>query len=125
MSDDAHPPRPDAMVPAAEARVLLCAAPPGKAERLARSLVDEGWAACVNLVPGLRSIYRWKGSVCDDPETLMIVKTSADAVDGLARRLHELHPYEVPELLSLAPVSGLAPYLAWLAGQVTATKPQQ
>ncbi|MDF1703126.1 MAG: divalent-cation tolerance protein CutA [Planctomycetota bacterium] len=120
MSDDNQPPAPDAMIPATDARILLSTAPPAKARTVAAALVEERLAACVNLVPGLRSIYRWKASVHDDPETLLIIKTTAERIDALAARLKVLHPHEVPELLALSPEQGLAPYLAWLAASVEA-----
>ena len=107
------------MAAAKGVRVLLCTAPPGKASEIAHSLVEARLAACVNLVPGLRSVYRWKGAVCDDPETLLIIKTTDDRQTALARRLTELHPYEVPELLSLPPGAGLTSYLSWVAAAVS------
>ena len=118
MSDDTQQPAPDAMRPAEDVRILLCTAPPAKARPLAGLLVEERLAACVNLVPGLRSVYRWKNDIHDDPETLLIIKTTAEHVDALADRLAERHPYDVPELLTLAPEAGLAPYLAWLGTSV-------
>ena len=118
MSDDTQQPAPDAMRPAGDVRILLCTAPPSKARDLAGLLVEERLAACVNLVPGLRSVYRWKADVHDDPETLLVIKTTAEQVDALAALLAERHPYDVPELLALAPEAGLAPYLAWLGESV-------
>ena len=110
-SDQDPPPFP---APAEEARIVLSTAPVGEAEGLARALVEERLAACVNIVPGVRSCYRWQSTVQNDPETLLIVKTVADRLPTLAARLEELHPYEVPELLVLAPDGGSAAYLAWL-----------
>ena len=87
-----------------EALVLLSTAPnEGEALRLARALVEEGLAACVNLVPGVRSIYRWEGQTCD-----------AARREALTQRLLELHPYECPEALALPVVAGSEAYLAWL-----------
>ncbi len=106
------------MLPADGVRILLCTVSPAKARKVAGTLVEEGLAACVNLVPGLRSIYRWKGDILDEPETLLIIKTTAEHVPSLAARLPGLHPYEVPELLALNPSAGLSPYLAWLHAQV-------
>ncbi len=116
MSDPTKQPEASPLAPGGAVRVLITTAPPGEARNLARTLVEERLAACVNLVPGLRSIYRWKDAVADDPETLLVIKTSRDRMDDLATRLGERHPYEVPELLAFTPESGLAPYLAWLAG---------
>ncbi len=86
---------------------------------LARTLVDERLVACVNLVPGVRSIYRWKGEVCDDAEVLCVMKTRRDRVDALRARLPALHPYELPELIVLEVGAGHPPYLQWIDAQVT------
>lgn len=88
---------------------------------LARALVDERLAACVNLVPGLRSIYRWQGAVHDDGETLAIIKTTRGRLPALLARLPDLHPYEVPEAIVLPVLAGHLPYLAWVAEQTSAT----
>lgn len=112
------------MVDASGARILLCTAPPGRAEELAHLLVEEGLAACVNLVPGLRSVFRWKGAVLDEPETLLVLKTTAARAASLAARLAEHHPYEVPEVLSLAPEQGAAAWLAWLEAAASPPQPE-
>jgi periplasmic divalent cation tolerance protein len=88
------------------------------AARIARTLVDERLAACVNLLPMVRSIYRWEGKVCDEAETLAIIKTTAERYAALRARIIELHPYQVPEVIALALADGHPPYLAWLAEQV-------
>lgn len=99
--------------------VLLATAPDGPAaETLARTLVTEGLAACVNRVPGVRSTYRWQGAVHDDTEALLVIKSTAAAYPALERRIRELHPYEVPEVIALPIVRGSQPYLAWLSGQI-------
>jgi periplasmic divalent cation tolerance protein len=83
-------------------------------ERIARALVQGGLAACVNLVPGVVSLYRWKGEVQRDEEILLVIKTRAESLPALRDALVALHPYEVPELIALPIVAGHAPYLAWL-----------
>ena len=85
---------------------------------LARALVDEELAACVTLVPGVRSIYRWDGAVADDREQLAVIKTRRDRVDALVARLVALHPYEVPEAVVVPVDGGHPPYLAWVRGAV-------
>ncbi|MEZ4402083.1 MAG: divalent-cation tolerance protein CutA [Kofleriaceae bacterium] len=85
---------------------------------LARALVDERVVACVNLVPAVRSIYRWDGAVADDTEQLAIIKTTAGRADAVVARLVALHPYQVPEALVVPVTGGHAPYLAWVAGAV-------
>ena len=89
------------------------------AARVARTLVDERLAACVNLIPMVRSIYRWEGKICDEAETLAVIKTTAERYAALAAKIAELHPYQVPEIIALPLADGHPPYLAWLAEQVT------
>ena len=98
-----------------DVRVVLCTAPDTAcAERLARALVEERLAACVNVVPGVRSFYRWEGAVQEDGELLLVAKTRADRGAALAARLKELHPYDLPEVLELPAVGGSEPYLDWV-----------
>ena len=100
--------------------VVLCTLPPGDAASgLARTLVEERLAACVNLVPGVRSIYVWDGAVQDEPEQLAIIKTTADGLAALRERLCALHPYAVPEVLALPVADGHLPYLGWVRQSVT------
>ncbi|HHN5180823.1 TPA: divalent-cation tolerance protein CutA, partial [Klebsiella pneumoniae] len=87
------------------------------AERIATALVAERLAACVNLLPGLRSVYRWQRKVEAAAEVLLLVKTSAEAYPALQERLRQLHPYELPELLAVEAASGLPEYLQWLAAE--------
>ncbi len=96
--------------------VALSTAPsPAVARRLARTLVEERLCACVNVVPGVRSLYRWKGKLHDDHELLLVMKLAAARVPALKKRLLELHPYEMPELVVLGVAGGHAPYLSWVA----------
>jgi len=81
---------------------------------IARVLVEERLAACVNVLPGVRSIYRWEGAVHDDPECLMIVKTTAANFERLRERVVELHTYSCPEIIAAPIVQGHRPYLDWL-----------
>jgi periplasmic divalent cation tolerance protein len=86
--------------------------------RLSRSVVAEGLAACVNIIPGLTSVYRWQGKICQDREVLLILKTRRAAFPSLARRITSLHPYTVPELLGLPVAAGGVDYLAWVESSV-------
>ncbi|EXJ16663.1 divalent-cation tolerance protein CutA [Imhoffiella purpurea] len=96
-------------------RLLLCTCPdPETAQALAERLVDERLAACVNILPGIRSVYRWEDAVQQDSETLLLVKTGAERVSELIERLRELHPYEVPEIIALPITEGLSDYLSWV-----------
>jgi periplasmic divalent cation tolerance protein len=84
-------------------------------ERIARALVEERLAACVNLVPRVRSIYRWRGEVCDEGELLLWVKTRGARFPELQERVRALHPYELPEIIALPISQGFPPYLSWVA----------
>lgn len=98
------------------ALICFCTCPDAaSAERIAGTLVDERLAACVNIVPGLRSIYRWNGQVEAADEVLLLVKTDAGTYPALQERLLALHPHELPELLAVEPVAGLPAYLQWVA----------
>jgi periplasmic divalent cation tolerance protein len=98
-----------------EVRVALITAPDLEtATRIARALVEERLVACVNLVPGIRSIYRWEGAVEDDAEVLLVVKTRADRAGDLVDRVTGLHPYELPEVVMLPAVGGNPAYLDWV-----------
>jgi periplasmic divalent cation tolerance protein len=93
--------------------VLSTCATEADAERLARALVEGRLAACVNVVPGVRSFYRWKGEIESGAEFLLIIKTSRDLFGALRAEMDKLHPYEVPELLALPVVTGAENYLSW------------
>jgi len=94
--------------------VLVTAPSADKAAELARTLVEEQLAACGNIVPGLRSIYRWEGQVHDESEVLLILKTRDVLFEPLRARVIGLHPYQVPEVLRLDITDGHGPYLAWV-----------
>jgi periplasmic divalent cation tolerance protein len=94
--------------------VVLVTAPADEAERLGRALVGERLAACVNVVPGVRSIYRWEGEVQADDEVLLVIKTSETRVAELVGRVNELHSYDLPEVLALPAVGGSLAYLEWV-----------
>ncbi len=94
-----------------------------RAAELARALVDEHLIACANIVPGVRSIYRWQGAVCDEAEALLILKTRATAFERLCARLPALHPATVPEILRVEVTGGHAPYLDWVASEVIPPPP--
>jgi periplasmic divalent cation tolerance protein len=100
--------------------VLVTTPSAEEAARLARALVEARLAACGNVVPQLRSIYRWQGEVHDEAEALLILKTTRASFAALRERVLELHPYDVPEVLALPVEAGSADYLAWLAHE---TKP--
>ena len=88
------------------------------AERIARALVERGLAACVNVLPTVTSIYRWKGKLEKDEERLLVIKTRMERFTALRQALVSLHPYEVPEVLALPIADGHPPYLEWLDASV-------
>jgi periplasmic divalent cation tolerance protein len=91
-----------------------------QAGRIARVLVEQRLAACVNILPGARSIYRWKGQIEDAAEWMLIIKSRRDLMDPLRAAIGKLHTYDVPELLALPVVDGSEGYLAWLDGELGA-----
>ena len=90
---------------------------PEKAAELARVLVSERLAACANLFPAVRSIYKWQGKLQDENEVLVLFKTRAEHLERLKLRILEVHPYEVPEVLAVPVESGYPPYLEWIAAE--------
>jgi periplasmic divalent cation tolerance protein len=84
------------------------------AARVARTLVEERLVACANLLPGARSIYRWKAGVKDEREVVVLMKTRKQDWTALLSRLHELHPYETPECIAVRIAAGAPRYMAWL-----------
>jgi periplasmic divalent cation tolerance protein len=85
-----------------------------EAVEIAQTLVREQRVACVNIISGVRSIYRWKGEVCDDQEWLLIMKTRTSLIASLRDRIRELHSYEVPEIIAFPIDQGLPEYLNWV-----------
>lgn len=94
-----------------------------RAKKIARILVEEKLAACVNILPRMQSIYVWEEKLCETREHLVLLKTRKALYPKLARRLRELHPYEVPEIISVAIESGLPSYFSWILAQ-TIGKPR-
>jgi len=90
---------------------------PEKAADLARILVEEGLVACGNVLPAVRSIYKWEGKVQDENEVMLLLKTRAEHLERLKLRILEVHPYEVPEVLAIPVESGYRAYLEWIAAE--------
>jgi periplasmic divalent cation tolerance protein len=97
-------------------RVVLCNCPPADAERIARAVLDARAAACVNIVPGVRSFYWWEGAVCDEAESTLLFKTAAERVGALRDTLRAAHPYAVPEIvvLEVDAAASLGAYVDWV-----------
>jgi periplasmic divalent cation tolerance protein len=102
-----------------DVRLVLCTFPDMEtARRIGRVLVEEALAACINLVPGVESIYRWRGKVETGGEVLGVLKTTAERLQALERHLVALHPYEVPEVVALEADSVSPSYAEWLRSSV-------
>jgi periplasmic divalent cation tolerance protein len=100
----------------ARVQLVFCTVPDREVgQRIARALVDEKLAACVNLLPGVHSVYRWQGAVESADEVLLIAKTTATRFAALRDRLAALHPYELPEVIAVDVAAGLPAYLEWVA----------
>ena len=103
------------------ALACLCTCPDAAtAARIASALVDDRLAACVNVLPGVESVYRWQGRVERASEVLLLIKSTRERLPALTARVVELHPYELPELVAVDIAGGLPGYLAWIAD---ATRP--
>jgi periplasmic divalent cation tolerance protein len=94
--------------------IFITASNEDEAARIAHSLVEARLAACANIVNNIRSIYKWKGSVQDDTEVLMIVKTRKSLFSAISVKVRELHSYDVPEIIALPIIDGSPDYLNWL-----------
>jgi len=94
--------------------VLVTCGSEEEALKIARALVEEGLAACANLVSPVRSIYRWEGKICDDREWLLIIKTQLERFTPLEEKVKSLHSYSIPEIISLPILEGSSSYLEWV-----------
>ena len=104
--------------PAAVVVYVTCS-DPAQAEAIARHLVEERLAACANLIPGMRSLYRWRGALESADETVLILKTTAVRVPALTTRVKQLHTYTVPCVVAVPVVDGSPEYLAWIAAETS------
>jgi len=91
-----------------------------EAEKIARALVNDRLAACVNVIPSVRSFYRWQGKIEDSPEFLLLIKSSRERFDVLRVAIEKLHSYEVPEVIAMPVVDGARNYLNWMDGELGA-----
>ncbi len=95
--------------------VFVTAPDENTAADIARALVDKGLAACVNIVKDIRSIYKWQGKIEDEAEVLMIVKTRKTMFEALEKKVKSMHPYSVPEIISVDIAQGSGAYLEWMS----------
>jgi periplasmic divalent cation tolerance protein len=91
-----------------------------EAARIARALVEKKLAACVNVIPAVRSFYRWKGAIEDEQESLLVIKSSRALFNQLRAEIEKLHSYEVPEVVAVPIVDGSERYLEWLERELAA-----
>ena len=109
-------PADDAALERADCVVVLCTFPTAAvAAAVGRELVEAGTCACVNVVPTIRSIYRWENEICDETEALAVIKTTAAGFEALRAQLVRAHPYDCPEVIALPILAGHQPYLDWVA----------
>jgi periplasmic divalent cation tolerance protein len=99
--------------------ILVTAGSEAEAEAIAKALVEERLAACVNILSPIRSIYRWQGKVADDREWLLVIKTQAERFAAVETKVKALHSYQVPEVIALPMVAGAEGYLRWLQESVS------
>ena len=97
--------------------IILSTSGESEAPVIAKALVEEHLAACVNIT-GVTSVYRWKGDLCQDREQLLIIKTIRERVDAVISRIAALHSYELPEMIVLPITGGYLPYLQWLEDEI-------
>ena len=98
-------------------RIVFVTCPPSHAHRLLRQLVEERLVAGGNIIRGVRSIYHWNGEICDENEECLWMETAEDRVEAMMVRLREIHPYDVPKILTFEPQEGLPDYRAWVAAE--------
>ena len=89
------------------------------AQKIAHAIVQEGKAACVNILPGMRSVYHWGEKLRDDPEILLLIKSTGENFEQIRKRIRELHSYDVPEVIAVPITAGDPDYLNWLHTQVS------
>lgn len=94
--------------------VLITVSSPEEGEKIAKALVEKRVAACVNIIPGIRSIYRWQGKICDDRELLLMAKTTGALFERVEKEVKSLHSYKVPEIIALPIIKGSDDYLSWI-----------
>lgn len=97
--------------------VALVTCPVGEADSIASQLVEDRLAACVNIVAEVTSVYRWEGKVHKEEESLLVIKTTKDQLEGIDAKLREIHPYEVYELVAMEIEAGSPAYLEWIASE--------
>jgi|SRR5690606_23569482 len=104
-------------------RLLLVTLPEERAPAFVRTLCEERWVACGNIIPGVRSIYWWKGEICDDTEALVLMETVADRLEPAMERIVALHPYETPKIVVTTPSAVAESFAAWARASLGVAPP--
>lgn len=99
------------------AQLVYCSCPRDAAQALARTVVEQGLAACVNVLDAVQSVYRWQGELQQDEEALLLIKTRQSRLPAMQKALLAAHPYELPEIIAVPIEAGHAPYLQWIRDQ--------
>lgn len=99
------------------AQLVYCSCPRSAAQTLAKTVVEQGLAACVNVIDAVQSVYRWQGELQQDEEALLLIKTRQSRLPALQAALLAAHPYELPEIIAVPIGAGHAPYLQWIRDQ--------
>ncbi|MBI3754496.1 MAG: divalent-cation tolerance protein CutA [Deltaproteobacteria bacterium] len=94
--------------------VLITASSLDEGEKIGSTLVEEGFAACCNIIPEVKSIFKWKGEICREKEVLLLVKSKASLFEDLKKKIKQLHSYEVPEIIAFPIEAGLQDYFKWM-----------
>jgi len=102
--------------------IVMTACGADDAGAMARALVESGVAACVNIVPGARSVYRWQGEMCESGEAVLLIKSRRDLYAALEAEIRRVHAYEVPEIVAVPVVAGSETYLNWVDGSLRASE---
>lgn len=103
--------------------VYITVPSPEEGEKIARVLVEKRLVACVNIIPGIRSIYHWEGKICDDRELLLIAKTKASLFESLEKEVKKLHSYKVPEIIAVPISAGSSDYINWIEANTANLSP--
>ncbi|MDH4128606.1 MAG: divalent-cation tolerance protein CutA [Spirochaetota bacterium] len=95
-------------------RVVFCTCPVSEAEKITKTLLIEQLVACVNIIPNIQSHYIWKGEICHDEESLLVIKTKKELISLLTKRINEIHPYDTVEIIAFEIKEGDSKYLSWI-----------
>lgn len=94
--------------------VLITASSLDEGEKIGSALVKQGFAACCNIIPEVKSIFKWKGEICREKEVLLLLKSKASLFEDLKKKIKQLHSYEVPEIIAFSIEAGLQDYFKWM-----------